>query len=567
MKYKISRFLFLIVFFTSTLFAEPVTAPPSDKITIEQYRFALKNAVRLVPELADLWIWTHKHELKDFYLGGGILRGLVRWLHIQLQNHPYDSVIQMKPPSIFELLIVKEADKDLYIPATQYDVIKGWKTYSDWDLIKDDFYQNTIRNQGSTLDKLSVSPGYYDDIRDPLEAIDMLYHGKIEFKLPTDISKIPEVVTGDTRLGLAMRFLRFMNDMKDVVTPTEQSMILVKRSIQEEKHLIPVCESEHPKWPASNEATVSKNTQVRISRNTKSLFKSLGNNAYAFIKFLKEHDLYTTLASNHYGVDTKFTDPVNTLAEFRVHGLTHEDMFLFGQMTAWDVNRARSYHQFLNQHALSDKEIVKSFEPLWNTQSESYKSQLAQFYSQELPSSIIRMSFKDWTNQEWENFTKIFVGYPDLAPMIETARQKRNSQINLDLPQFLVQVKNSRSNQEIIDLLNRWKAEIPKHQENQFLVFLNENLGQWFEKINFDNITQNEIEEFDKASPTVKASIEFKMRVILRVGFKFPASTILKTYVQSPSSEYLRHLDQLKLDAIDSLLRLNRVNTCRQFYY
>jgi hypothetical protein len=52
----------------------------------------------------------------------------------------------------------------------------------------------------------------------------------------------------------------------------------------------------------------------------------------------------------------------------------------------------------------------------------------------------------------------------------------------------------------------------------------------------FENRSQPEVEDFDKAIPTIKASIEFKMHTILRAGYRISAASVLRAYVANPST-------------------------------
>lgn len=568
---KINTVLFTLLFLISGLvWSTPVIRPPSEKITFEQYQFLLRQVVSQTPELAELWTWTHKHQLQGYYLGGGILRGLLKWLNTEIQNYSYDEILKHKVPGIHELLIVKSADKDLYIPDNGYDPLRAWKPYADWDLLKNDFYQNTIRNKGSTLDKVAVNPGYHGNsgINDPLNALRALYHGQLTFVLPDDISQIPVVVSGDTRLGLAMRFLRFMNDLKEVAEPTPESMALVKKSIAEEKHLIPAAEAEFPAWPKEN-PTVSKNTQVRIGRNVSSLYKSLGKDAFTFIKFLKQYDLYQTLAENHYGLPDRYDNPAQQLYKFREHGLTHEDIHLFGQMTAWDINRALSFHRFLLEHAQNEKEVIRSFRPLWKTQSEAYMRDLNSWMATVQDKVIERIGFKNWTADEWKDFETTFSRYSDYQSLLQKAKDKsfkfRDHGIYLRN-----KLTSTASTTELLKILRELQIENKNYISDAYLASFDEAFIPKIVSFDFNTMTLEEIRSFELAIPSIKSNIAFKRAAVNRAGRRFSPTQILASAFPTVNDSYRSALAKLKDEMLDlfhsEYHKVATANACALFY-
>ena len=407
-QYKRALIMFLL-FFTQVLSAAPRVAPPNNKLTFDQYKFALKTAVSQVPDLAAMWKWTYGNGTTGVYLGGGALRGLIKWLHTQAQTHSYQELLKLKPPSIAELLIVKSADKDLYAPDHIKKTILDWETYKDWDVLAESFYKESVLSQGPTIDKVGVSPGYHDDIRDPFNALYEIYQGK----LVLSFSNRKPVLIGDPKIGLVMRFLRFTIDLNDIAEGTNESFRLAREIILSEASQLPECAVEQPQW--ASERTESNSTQVRIARNVSSLMKAVGNDVFVFIRFLKSFDLFEPLAKKHYGIfHLKFKNPALELAKFRAAGLTHHDMFLFAHMAAWDIDRAKSFHEFLIVNANSNDELVESLTYFWKNPTKDYLKEVGAVLDKYGTNILARLDYKSLSPAQKTFFNWILLGRPHM---------------------------------------------------------------------------------------------------------------------------------------------------------
>lgn len=406
--------LFIVLFVVSAIAVPPI-APPSKKMTFNQYTWALKNAVSQISDLRDLWNWTYRNKTSEIYLGGGALRGLVRWLHIQAQTHTYEQLIKLKPPSISELLIVKSSDKDLYTPDHLKKVILDWKTYSDWDVLAESFYKETVDSQGPTIDKVGVSPGYHDNIRDPFNALFDIYHGRIVLSF----SSRKQTLLGDPQVGLVMRFLRFTIDLKDIAEPTIESMSLVKQVISAEAWSLPENIEEHPQW-ASDRNEINS-TRVRIARNLSSLMKALKDDPIEFIKFLKKFELLEPLAEKHYGIfHIKFNNPALVLANYRSAGLSHLDMVLFAKMAAWDVTRARRFHEFLIETATTNEEIVRALAYFWKEPNIHYRTEIGGLLDDHGRKILARLDYRNLNHGQKAFFDWFLVGRFDLIKIFNS---------------------------------------------------------------------------------------------------------------------------------------------------
>ena len=220
-----------------------------EMMTYDQYRNLIKHCIDKVPDLQFFWKWQRNKSIKDVYAGGGRLRGLLLWSHQQLQKHSYEEVWNMDVPAFSQLSITSavEVDKDLYVPDRLEEAVKEW--IPDWDILDESFYQETLTNGGATLDKIRVSPAWIDD---PVHGLDDFYHGRLRFIWSNQQST--ESLKGDLKINLAIRFLRFSVDFKDILSPTAESLALVKKIPAAEDSLIPEnpwSPSEFPKaWSA-----------------------------------------------------------------------------------------------------------------------------------------------------------------------------------------------------------------------------------------------------------------------------------------------------------------------------
>lgn len=369
------NFIFL---FGSISNADPSIPIPSNTISFSEYRTLVKDSVRRIPDLAPMWAWADQHQLKGIYLGGGALRGLLKWVNIQLATRTPSEIMKLPVPKVQDLLINKSGDKDLYTPDHLKKTIKSWSSYSDWDIIGESFYQDTLRNEGSTIDKLRINPNWADD---PFNALMQFYEGRIEIKFSPDWNKSDRSVRvlGDTRIGLALRFIRFVFDLREVVAPNAQSSELVKKLILEDASELPWNDKEVHTW-AGQKDDKAESVRVRITRSLVSLMTAVSNNAFVFIHQLKAFGFFEVLAMKNYSIPSvRFDSPDLQLGRYREAGLKHRDMYMFARMAGWDLNRTMAFHAFLLSTAQTNEDVIRSFAFHFERPSNEYKSRLQEF--------------------------------------------------------------------------------------------------------------------------------------------------------------------------------------------
>lgn len=206
--------------------AVPLLRPLKELLTYEEWEALVLLKVSEIPELRAVWYFrTQKKVSVDFE--GGRLRGLLKWLHIQLQDHSLAEVEQMLPPSIEGLPLQGNSDKDL----VAYEQNLGRlfddhpQYYEDWDILEPAFFDASIAAGGTTLEKILVNP---DEITDPTQGLRHYYEGRLVFlwaESPQDITNAH--LEDNSRTALALRYARFMVEFPELV-PDEQSVELIR---------------------------------------------------------------------------------------------------------------------------------------------------------------------------------------------------------------------------------------------------------------------------------------------------------------------------------------------------
>lgn len=378
---------FILIFgFVSEALAASVP-PPSDKITFEDYRDLIKLKVSEVPDLKALWDWKKENDLKHFYFGGGAFRGLVLWIHTQLATHTLDEVRNIKPPNVDGLLIQKDSDRDIYAPDNYKDRILKWQPYQNWDVLNESFYQNTIKNGGSTLDKIRANPNW---VEDPLSGLDDLYHGKIDIKTDTapftDLKGSP--IVGDSWLGLGLRYLRFTQDLKTIVDPSPDSLERIKTLAVEKANLIPQNTEFDEKWP-SGDANLWAAFRIRKALNK--LYKGTKRNSAEFYTLLKSLGLLKVLSDRHYNVTSQTDDEVvDFLKSSSKDSFTFTDLWRVCQMQSHTVPSAIRFHNLLLTIAKKKDEKVLAIKPFRSSMSDAYKKEAAAVFTKHILSQDLQ---------------------------------------------------------------------------------------------------------------------------------------------------------------------------------
>ncbi len=220
---------FLVFFLASTSFAN-TTLPLSET----DYKYLIKVKMGEIEDLKLLWEWRDSNKgswssTQDIYIGGGILRGLLKWIHLSLQEGTFESVMETTPPNLNEL-INTESDKDLFIfglsPSLFRDGNRGNNVSTAgniglWDLLEQGFSGSSLQSGGATIEKSGVNP---DFIYDPSHGITDFINGILSY---VDVPETKfkrgrrrwffrgggDVVKNNLKTILFLRFLRFQYEL------------------------------------------------------------------------------------------------------------------------------------------------------------------------------------------------------------------------------------------------------------------------------------------------------------------------------------------------------------------
>lgn len=195
--------------------ADEVTAEKTP-IPVHVFKTALQEHVRNIPELKKFWLRSAE-ELKGqrIYLEGGLVRGLIHYLyrHVQNSGHIRD-LTRIRTPSLEELSLQEWSDYDVVAPdGMEEEVLKILQTHTKhrhWDVLSHRFLEDSADVGGATIEKVLVSPWR---IEDPYQAIEAYLDSRLEF-VPKKFASLGQV-KGNSKLALALRFLRMANNLPE----------------------------------------------------------------------------------------------------------------------------------------------------------------------------------------------------------------------------------------------------------------------------------------------------------------------------------------------------------------
>src|SRR3989339_52760 len=347
--YRKLLFISVIVFL---LFSSPLALGKniSEIITYDQWTNLVKHSAGKIPELQALWQWQKKtgHHV---YVGGGALRGLLQWLHKNLQNHSLEEVKNMKVPGMTDLLIIKGSDIDLFAPDDIVEKIKhDLPQYANWDILSDSFHKINVKLGGPTIEKIRVNPNYWDD---PLGGLRHYYEGKLVFSwTPEDeFRKLYWVKErGNTKTAEALRFLRMENDLPELKATTE-SYNLISQISEVEMPLIGIDRPSGVNWWIQH-------------KGLEKLYKSTGKNFPETVDTLRKRNLLYLLGSKKFKIesgpqDEKTIDYVDNLIK---RGFDINDLKLIERMQCSTISSSIKMMEKLLPMIKSPSDFIKATE-------------------------------------------------------------------------------------------------------------------------------------------------------------------------------------------------------------
>lgn len=381
---RIARIFLVLLLAPILVMAAPV-ASPSESVTYEQYQQLVQQKTAEVPELQTLWNWARKENVNDVYLGGGILRGLLQWININLENGGLEGVKKLQTPGVATLLIQKDADMDIFASDRLATSIKQWQPYRNWDVLNETFYQQSVANQGPTFDRIRVNIQRIDD---PLNALHDFYEGKLTFR--TDgapfSKKYDAGVFGDNWLNLALRYLRFTQDLRSVVDGDPAATEQIRNLARSRASWIPTNTEFQLNWPTVKNAELYMAFRIRKALNK--LYKSTRGDDLEFLRVLQDHQLLEMLSGRHFNVvsfdHARFAPLVDKVNQSR-SGYT--GLQQFAKMQCLTIPRCIEMHRSMFTKAKTPADSLLSLLPLREKMSDAYRSELANFWVQAINSN------------------------------------------------------------------------------------------------------------------------------------------------------------------------------------
>ncbi len=258
-----------------------------NRVTYKQFETLLMHKVSQVSPLSDVWSMPNIAGVPSAQAamwGAGRFRGLLRWLDEQLRIHSYETVMHLRPPSVYRLNpTVIETDLDLFV--ANNDVAEELRGigFERWDLLTQADRKESILLGGSPIEKVAISP---HQISDPFGALKDFYEGRLRF------------VVGD--LTLSSQFL----NGKEIKFTNRNHLQLILRAIRH-SYDIPRMKIDESTWVLFRKLLSPQNNQrnqspiEKMDAHTKRQLEKLASvisNDQAFAKVLAKLDILDRLA-------------------------------------------------------------------------------------------------------------------------------------------------------------------------------------------------------------------------------------------------------------------------------
>jgi len=312
--------------------------PLTEILSFDEFRDLVKDSVGRIPDLQTLWQWKSDKGVKGLYFTGGAFRGLLLYLHQELQTKSPDEIKNQKMPNIDQLLIIKDADRDMVAPDNLVKGIKGWLPYQHWDILGEKFFTDMSRNGGATIDKVRAHPGFVQDYSD---AFEKFYEGKLEFFLPDAdefLKSSKETIVGDTRLGLALRFLRFTADLSPAARPTPESLERIRQIPELEKNFIPQNHKLTNEYSDFNDGDWSGKARYRIKKALKKFWQAHKDKTIPSLVLLKDAGLLKFIAEKRYGPNYNWSNAATFVEPLHNAGFTAEELRYAAAICVWSID-------------------------------------------------------------------------------------------------------------------------------------------------------------------------------------------------------------------------------------
>jgi hypothetical protein len=326
--------------------------PPSQIVSYDEYADLLRSSASRIPDLQDLWTWQ-KQNRRTVYVGGGLVRGLIHWVTLQLQTHTPAEIRALPVPSTQNLLIQEGSDLDLI--GKDQDIKKLKKDLprfydSIWDRVPEKFRELSIRAGGATIEKTALNPSKIDD---PLDGLKDAYEGRLTFRWVSDRDAyyVPRnFPTANNRTVVALRYLRMTQDLPELQSdPTALEHIRQIASL-EGKRLVQTWSSKG----GLKEPTVERYFLLKALRK---LYDSTHGDLAKTAQILKDANLLHVVAKAGYFLKPKHGEQDNGIslkslnpADFRKLGFTQEELIDIGKLSKNPVTEITTWMSAVLNH-------------------------------------------------------------------------------------------------------------------------------------------------------------------------------------------------------------------------
>lgn len=217
--------------------ARAAPVPLRDILPFSEFVALIQYNLARVPELEPLWRMKGSEE---FYLGGGVLRGFLRWHYLRLQSHTPNELRSAPMPGIAAFQSRGGTDLDLFGPASKAKAAKRALSGNlpELDIIDFSTYLELVKIGGPTIEKIAMGP---TSIRDPLDGLRHYYEGRAVFHWAPEpeFQKSRWILENDySKTGEALRYIRFTHFNLPELAPDPESVRLIRRIASLEREFL-----------------------------------------------------------------------------------------------------------------------------------------------------------------------------------------------------------------------------------------------------------------------------------------------------------------------------------------
>ncbi|MGZ3774531.1 MAG: hypothetical protein ACXVCY_12380 [Pseudobdellovibrionaceae bacterium] len=353
--------IFLIVLSISIGHAGPYK-PLKELVTYSEFVDLLKDSVSRIPDLQEYWKWQKKGNYPVF-VGGGVIRGLMHWLYIQLQTNDIATIKKMKIPTIDELQLQEGSDVDLFAPDNLIEKMeKQLPQYAEWDILPDSFYVNNIKLGGPTIEKFRVNP---DVLEDPLDGVKHYYDGRLVFYwTPENIFRKLYWVAkrGNTKTTEALRFVRFLYNLPELSSDSQSIELISTISTLE----IPLI-------------TKSQDNNWWLKKGLNKLFWATKSDLVETLDALRQFKLLRVLSYHQYKIEGSF-ELWKYAHRLKARGFSMSELKGVERMMQPSVNDSEKFLTELLPYVKSADEFITLASSTVKEPSFTYASMMQQWF-------------------------------------------------------------------------------------------------------------------------------------------------------------------------------------------